>query len=89
MYKYAFSPDQRHWNIPLDPVDPGPRRHQCQDRGHQIDQLVRRVGLIPPGLPEFVESGSPDDESGVNLEAICSESRVFKELLKNRDNYLF
>lgn len=73
--------NERHRNVPLDTVDTRPRRHERQDPRDDIHERVGRVVFVLSRAPEFVKTGSADDERRVQFKAVRSESRVLEEFL--------
>eukprot|EP00192_Tetraselmis_astigmatica_P006272 CAMPEP_0117680824 /NCGR_PEP_ID=MMETSP0804-20121206/18590_1 /TAXON_ID=1074897 /ORGANISM="Tetraselmis astigmatica, Strain CCMP880" /LENGTH=441 /DNA_ID=CAMNT_0005490411 /DNA_START=369 /DNA_END=1691 /DNA_ORIENTATION=- len=71
---------QGHGDVALDAVDSYPRRDHCKHSGNQINQLLGRVVFVQPLLPQLVQAGAADDQGRVQLEAVCAELRVLKEL---------
>ena len=52
---------ERHRDVPLDPVDSDPWRHQREDFCHKIDQDRWLVILVLARLPQFIETCASDN----------------------------
>lgn len=64
------------------PVHSGPRRHQRQYVGYKVHQSTGGIALVPPSLPQLIQASASDNKGGIDLEAVRSESWVFKEFLQ-------
>mmetsp|Transcript_4277 Transcript_4277/g.9025 ORF Transcript_4277/g.9025 Transcript_4277/m.9025 type:complete len:245 (-) Transcript_4277:367-1101(-) len=65
--------DEGHGYVALDAVHARPGWDHAEDRGGELDQLLRCIVAIPASLPQLVQSGAADNEGGVKLEPIGPE----------------
>ena len=60
-------------------------RHSDRENQARISLLTQSCSALPASFPELVEPGPPDDEGGVELEAVRPEHGVLEELYELLD----
>ena len=56
------SSDSAH--TPLHAIDACPRRDECEDASHEVNQDRRRVALVPSRHPQLIQARASDDCMG-------------------------